>query len=111
MNTTLLQIVMLAVVASIHARLRPSTSEDVNGRDKPGYDGNVVFMGSGLRPAACPGMTAWSQSRYSPSPRAIAAASRPIRAVRRVSPARRARVARPVLISLARPGPLNTIAE
>jgi hypothetical protein len=33
--------------------------EDVDGRDKPGHDGEAVFMGSGLRPSACPGMTAW----------------------------------------------------
>jgi len=29
----------------------------VDGRDKPYHDGNAVFMGSGLRPLACPGMT------------------------------------------------------
>jgi len=39
MNTTLLHLVMLALVASIHVLKRPSTSEGVDGRDKPDHDG------------------------------------------------------------------------
>ena len=39
MNTTLIQFVMLALVASIHVLNTNSTDEYVDGRDKPDHDG------------------------------------------------------------------------
>jgi hypothetical protein len=56
MNTTLLQFVMLALVASIHVlnTARDQWSKDVDGRDKPDHDDErrcSWIPGSGLRPA------------------------------------------------------------
>jgi hypothetical protein len=52
---------MLALVASIHVLNTTcgQREKDVDGRDKPDHDEAVVFMGSGLRPSARPGKTAW----------------------------------------------------
>ena len=49
MTTTLLELVMLALVATIHALMKTwmvGTSPTMTGR--------AVFMASGLRPKACP---------------------------------------------------------
>jgi hypothetical protein len=45
---------MLALVASIHAWTRPSTSEDVDGADKPDHDGSDAITGPGSSPLDAP---------------------------------------------------------
>ncbi|MFC5418720.1 hypothetical protein SAMN05428997_104272 [Bosea sp. CRIB-10] len=54
MNTTLIQFVMLALVASIHVLNTNSTDEYVDGRDKPDHDGKGGvhgFRAQAYRPA------------------------------------------------------------
>jgi hypothetical protein len=58
MNTGSAQFATLALVASNYVLKAASHEGRLDSRDKPDHDGNVVFMGSGLIAAQCPGMTA-----------------------------------------------------
>ncbi|MBR3194108.1 hypothetical protein [Bosea sp. (in: a-proteobacteria)] len=59
MTTTLLQLVMLALVASIHVlnAACDQRSEGVDGRESSTVMERAVFMGSGLVATRSPGMT------------------------------------------------------